>query len=81
MIKQLGFGFDPGPKASPRRAITDPNPRAPRPFIGAPIECTEPRRCSVCGNVLEVGRIMLVYQGMAAHVGCGQVQQMAKRIP
>jgi len=62
------------PKTRPIRYTEDPNPRAPRPFIGVPVECAEPRRCSVCGNVLEVGRLMIVFENMAAHVGCGRTK-------
>lgn len=82
MTKQLTLGFGAptprpataAPQPRPTRYAEDPNPRAPRPFVGAAVECTSPRRCSVCGNVLEVGRMMIVYQDMAAHVGCGQPQ-------
>jgi len=61
------------------RAVTDPCPGAPRPFIGAVSEATGPFRCDVCGNPgLPPGFVVQV--GICrAHLGCGQSYPLAKR--
>lgn len=61
-------------EGSTASAPTDPDPEAPRPFIGIPMESKYAGRCVVCGNGYDAGAAIVYARELkkAAHLGCGQ---------
>jgi hypothetical protein len=67
--------------AAPTPATVEPDPDAPRPFIGLPMESKYAGRCSVCGNGYAIGAPIVYARDLrkAAHLGCGQPGQRTAR--
>lgn len=62
-----------GPSGSaPIRSDVDPDPGAPRPFIGKPLSSKFPGKCCVCGQLFERGERIVYADKRTAHLGCGQ---------
>lgn len=82
--------FAPPTKSAPERIgsvlvrviqkLADPDPNAPRPFVGKYMHARFQGRCCVCGTGIDTGASIVYDAGSkrAAHLGCGQTNLRTK---